>query len=126
MTEERFITGKKVLANGYLAETIIDTCNNNRYYDGRKSNYHCSMEISELLNRLHNENKQLKTREYNLLNSIEDFQELLTENDTVCHKRVISLIDDKLIENEALNEVDTVRYNAIKDILLKLKEELKE
>ena len=97
MNDERFITGKKVLDDGYLAETIIDTCNNNRYYDGRKSNYHCSMEIVELLNRLHNENKQLKTREHNLLNSIEDFQELLTEKDTVCHKRVISLIDDKLM-----------------------------
>lgn len=126
MTDERFITGKKVLDDGYLAETIIDTCNNNRYYDGRKSNYHCSMEISELLNRLHNENKQLKTREHNLLNEIDDFQGLLTEKDTVCHKRVISLIDDKLIENEALNGVDTAMYNAIKDILLKLKEELKE
>lgn len=126
MTEERFITGKNVLDDGYLAETIIDTCNNNRYYDGRKSNYHCSMEISELLNRLHNENKQLKTREHNLLNSIEDFQELLTEKDTVCHKRVIRLIDDKLIENEALNGVDTAMYNATKNILKELKKELTE
>ena len=122
--EERFITGKTVLDDGYLAETIIDTCNNNRYYDGRKSNYHCSIEIADLLNRLHQENKQLKLREHQLLNSIDDFQELLTKNDTVCHKRVIRLIDDKLIENEALNGVDTAMYNATKSILKELKKEL--
>ena len=116
--EERFITGKTVLDDGYLAETIIDTCNNNRYY--------CSIEIADLLNRLHHENKQLKLREHQLLNSIDDFQDLLTKNDNVCHKRVIRLIDDKLIENEALNGVDTAMYNATKSILKELKKELKE
>lgn len=45
---------------------------------------------------LFNENEQLKKREETLLCEIEDFQELLTKNDGVCHKRVIDLIDDRI------------------------------
>lgn len=45
-------------------------------------------ELVELLNELHEENQ--------LLYKIEDFQELLAKNDSICHKRVIDLIDDRI------------------------------
>lgn len=40
--------------------------------------------------------KELKKREQQLLDEIEDFQELLQKNDDVCHDYVISIIDDKI------------------------------
>lgn len=39
---------------------------------------------------------ELSNREERLLDEIEDFQQLLSKNDNVCHDRVIMLIDDKL------------------------------
>ena len=45
---------------------------------------------------LEKENEQLKQREENLLSEIDDFQELLSKNDSVYHKRVIDLIDDRI------------------------------
>ena len=40
--------------------------------------------------------KELEKREQQLLDEIEDFQELLKQNDNVCHNHVISIIDDKI------------------------------
>ena len=41
--------------------------------------------------------KELEKREQQLLDEIEDFQELLKQNDNVCYSHVISIIDDKII-----------------------------
>ena len=41
--------------------------------------------------------KELEKREQQLLDEIEDFQELLKQNDNVCYDHVISIIDDKII-----------------------------
>jgi len=40
--------------------------------------------------------KRLEKREQQLLDEIEDFQELLKQNDNVCYDRVIGIIDDKI------------------------------
>lgn len=40
--------------------------------------------------------KELEKREQQLLDEIEDFQELLKQNDNVCYDKVIGLIDDKI------------------------------
>ena len=84
------------------------------------------------LNALHEENEQLKEREERLLNEIEDFQELLSKNDNVCHDRVIMLIEEKLaflwnMKGELINE-DSYRLRQISfaiNLLNELKKELK-
>ena len=40
--------------------------------------------------------KELEKREEQLLSEIEDFQNLLKENDDVCHDRVIGLINSEI------------------------------
>lgn len=52
------------------------------------------------LNRLTEENEQLKKREEQLLSEIKDFQQLLTKNDNICYKRVIDLIDARIKNGE--------------------------
>lgn len=42
--------------------------------------------------------KKLEKREQQLLGEIEDFQELLKQNDDVCYNHVINMIDDKIAE----------------------------
>lgn len=42
--------------------------------------------------------KKLEKREQQLLDEIEDFQELLKQNNDVCYDHVISMIDDKIAE----------------------------
>ena len=39
---------------------------------------------------------ELSEREERLLSEIDDFQDLLSKNDNVCHDRVINLIDEKI------------------------------
>lgn len=75
--------------------------------------------------------KELEKREEQLLSEIEDFQELLTKNDDVCHKRVIALIDEKItIYNKAAknkDRPDIANLNYVAKIVLEaLKEELEE
>lgn len=74
---------------------------------------------------------ELSCREEQLLDEIEDFQELLTKNDDVCHDRVIMLIDDKLsflyeAKADLINE-DSYRIRQVSfaiQCLRELKEEL--
>lgn len=40
--------------------------------------------------------KKLEKREQQLLDEIEDFQELLKQNDNVCYDKVIGLIDERI------------------------------
>lgn len=89
--------------------------------------------LMKKINELSEENEQLKQREKTLLCEIEDFQELLTENDTVCYKRVLQLLDDKISflygkQGDMIND-DDYRYLQISfaiDCLRELKKELQE
>ena len=50
--------------------------------------------------------KELEKREEQLLSEIEDFQNLLKENDDVCYDRVIDLIDSEIkIYEECMKNV---------------------
>ena len=77
----------KAFADSMTGEEVTDRLNkyNKEYFD-------CYNDVL----RLEKENEQLKQREENLLSEIEDFQELLAKNDSVCHDRVIDLIDDRI------------------------------
>ena len=81
---------------------------------------------------LKRENEQLKQREETLLCKIEDFQELLAKNDSVCHKRVIDLIDTRIKNGEEAIEWGKnmdANYGAIGfyiEMLKKIKKELQE
>lgn len=104
------------------------TSNNGVFYTDNETGWEfkCYGEVVNLMNNLHEKNQRL-------LSEIEDFQELLTENDGVCHKRVLQLLDDKIsflykAKADMIND-DDYRYLQISfaiDCLRELKKELKE
>lgn len=75
---------------------------------------------------------ELSKREERLLSEIDDFQELLSKNDNICHDRVVNLIEDKIAflyvaKADMINE-DSYRLKQISfaiTVLNELKKELK-
>ena len=82
------MTEKKRFVASVDESCIVDNLDNTGLYS--------VVDTVECLNNLHEDNEELKQREETLLSEIEDFQELLATNDSVCHKRVIDLIDDRI------------------------------
>lgn len=69
---------------------------------------------------------ELSEREEQLLSEIDDFQDLLSKNDNVCHDRVINLIDDKIAflygaKGDLINE-DSYRLKQISFAITVLRE----
>ena len=76
MTEnKRFRTGNGIFEEGYPSESIIDNKTGKVYYKGY-ANYASSKEICDLLNKLVNENEELK-KENSLFKEI--FNEMLIQ-----------------------------------------------
>lgn len=75
--------------------------------------------------------KELEKREEQLLSEIEDFQNLLKENDSVCYDRIIDSIDHRIkiheegIENVKSSDLTQANYVA-KLVLEDLKKEIME
>lgn len=104
-------------------------------------------EVLDLLNKLNEENEQLKSDKNDLITAlfksidekqklqseIQDFQELLTQKDNVCYERVIKLIDEKIeIADTYRTPIKSVRYgddlgywNGVYQSMKELKKELK-
>lgn len=108
VTEKRFTikhyeSTDWIYDNGKVIHTskVVDLLNT-LYEENRELQRHLDVMRSGALTddkrikELYDENEQLKQREENLLSEIDDFQELLSKNDGVCHKRVIDLIDDRI------------------------------
>lgn len=124
ITEDKNTPCERFESNGRI---IID--------NGTKLHYIMTLEwevslVTILLNRFANENEQLKQREETLLCEIEDFQKLLEKNDSVCHKRVLQLLDDKIsflykAQADMIN-VDDYRYGQIAFAIQCLRELRKE
>ena len=87
MTERYFVTCE---VGNVICELISRKLNDEEF------EHLTYQDITDRLNKLADENEELKQREETLLSEIEDFQELLAKNDGVCHKRVIDLIDDRI------------------------------
>ena len=74
-----------------MTENKRFTTNNGVFYTDNLTGWEFQSygEVVDLMNELHERNQHL-------LSEIEDFQDLLTKNDIVCHKRILQLIDDKI------------------------------
>lgn len=73
--------------------------------------------------------KELEKREEQLLSEIEDFQNLLKENDDVCHDRVIGLINHRIkLCEETMKDVErfdlSYTSSVVKVALENLKKEI--
>ena len=69
---------------------------------------------------------ELSEREEQLLSEIDDFQDLLSKNDNICHDRVINLINDKIAflygaKGDLINE-DSYRLGQISFAITVLRE----
>ena len=92
-----------------IGEAIIEELNKLENYNRDIKEYvetveEANNQLRNIRDRLEEENNYYKKREETLLNEIEDFQELLEKEDTVCHKRILQIIDDKIAVNTAINE----------------------
>lgn len=100
-----------------IGEAIVEELNELENYNRDIKEYvetveEANNQLRNIRDRLEEENNYYKKREETLLNEIEDFQELLTEKDTVCHKRILQIIDDKIAENTPLTDIGS--YHRIK------------
>lgn len=85
------------LRNDEVVELLNELHEERNYFERKKCEYWNKFNLAHLDNiNLRKENEQLKQREENLLSEIDDFKDLLSKNDGVCHKRVIGLIDDRI------------------------------
>ena len=109
------------------ADYILDTPNKSLDFIEMLGDCLEAEEIVDLLNNFNDENEKLKSE-------IKDFQDLLTENDDVCHKRVLQLLDDKIAffykaKADMINIDDDYRYGQIAfaiQCLRELRKELEE
>ena len=106
MTEKRFRTGKGILEEGYFSETIIDNETGKAYYKGY-ANYESAKEMCELLNKLIEENEQLKQQLTDCKEKKQQMKEFFMNSEPVIEQKklqkliyqtVINLIDDKIDE----------------------------
>lgn len=100
MTEKRFRKGKSILTDFHTC-AIIDEKTGERYYDGIKPSYISSREVVEILNKLNDENEQLK-------------------------KGMIGVVD-RYIKNVECNPPSSARtYMKIKKALINIREDLRD
>ncbi len=105
MTKRFLIEEKEENNNVWIRVIDADT---NETLDSRMvgdllNNFHEELlKQSEGMGMLIEENNKMEKREQELLAEIQDFQNLLNENDTVCYEQVLKIIDLKLEENEPL------------------------
>ena len=71
MTEKRFRTGKGIFEEGYPSESIIDNKTGKIYYKGY-AHYDSSREMCKLLNKLIEENEQLKQDNQRLIKMLDN------------------------------------------------------
>ena len=85
----RQINGLKILINEDLNDDEIMVSPGVYKKMKEKNDYFTIDNVLDIMN-------ELSEREERLLSEIDDFQDLLSKNDNVCHDRVINLIDEKI------------------------------